>query len=102
LGYKTEYVYEGYECLLVVCNPDDYVGGFRIDRRRCETNVWSRGYATGWTHIYSAIVWDDIYSVRYKLWYFACSNTTSCASGVGPDRGPGYYDGWAKPRQHKG
>jgi hypothetical protein len=58
LGYKTEYVYEDDELI----NPDDYVGAFRIYQRRCEADVWSRGYATGWTNVYSADVWGDIYN----------------------------------------
>jgi hypothetical protein len=49
LGYKTESVYEDDECvcgpldLACVCHPDDYVGGFRVYPRRCDTDVWSRG-----------------------------------------------------------
>jgi hypothetical protein len=86
LSDKTEDVYEDDEFI----NPDDYVGGFRIHRHQCEADVWSRGYATGWTNEYFADVWGDIDQIRYKLWCYACTNTTSCATGVGPDRGPGY------------
>jgi hypothetical protein len=99
LGYTEESVYEDDECVCppwdlppCICNPDDYVGGFRIYQRRCETDVWSMGYTRGWTNVRSAAVWGDINHVRYRLWCHTCPNTTSCATGpgVGPDRGPGW------------
>jgi hypothetical protein len=84
MGYKSEDVYEDDECAWGFCNPDDYVGGFQISRQRCETDVWSKGYLTGWTYIYTAVTWGDIVRVGYKLWCYACLDATGCGTGVGP------------------
>ena len=82
MGDKAEDVYEHDEWI----NDDDYVGGVQLSRRACETDVWGKGYATGWTNMYVASVWGDIADVRYKLWCYSCTNTTTgCGMGVGPE-----------------
>jgi hypothetical protein len=87
MGDKAEHVYEDDEWI----NPDDHVGGFQLSRRACETDVWGKGYDTGWTNTYVASVSGDIADVRYKLWCYSCKSTTAgCSKGVGPAVGPGH------------
>jgi hypothetical protein len=87
MGYKRETVYEHDE----YGNPDDYVGGFMIDRTKCETDVWSKGYPTGWTAEHFGEAWGSLasFDVGYKLWCYSCQNTTSCTTGIPHPTGGG-------------
>lgn len=81
---KTEKVYEDDECFFGFCNPDDYVGSFTIDRGVCNTEIFGRGIAHGWSSTRAASVTGDISQVGYKLWCYSCKSTPTgrCSDGV--------------------
>ncbi|MFN0247869.1 MAG: hypothetical protein ACKV2T_13355 [Kofleriaceae bacterium] len=81
----TELVYEDDECWGFVCNPDDYVGKFTMQRSRCTADVFDRGQMSGWSPIhYATGASGSIRHVRYELWCYSCldSPTQNCGTGV--------------------
>lgn len=84
LTTRSEHVYEDDECFAGICNPDDWVGQFTIDRSYCNTEVFGTGSTGAWSSVHAAAVTSDLKSVKYKLWCSACKSswTASCASGV--------------------
>lgn len=83
LGVKHESVYEDDECFGPICNSDDCVGSFQIDRSGCNS-IFDQGAQTGWTMPRGAIVGGDIRYLNYRLWCYSCKNSesTSCTTGV--------------------
>jgi hypothetical protein len=84
LSAKTEQVYEDDECFFGICNPDDFVGSFTIDRSVCNREVFATGARTGWSTKQSAPVTNDLRTVNYRLWCYSCLNSqsTTCSEGV--------------------
>lgn len=84
LTTKAEKVYEDDECFFGICNPDDYVGSFTIDRGACNAEIFGRGLAHGWSSVHAASVTGDVSRVSYKLWCYSCKNTANgrCTDGV--------------------
>lgn len=84
LTAKQESVYEDDECWGPICNPDDHVGSFTVDRAACNAEVFNLGSSTGWTSTQSAGVTGDVSLVTYKLWCYSCKNVDSpyCSTGV--------------------
>jgi hypothetical protein len=64
LGSTTISVYEDDECVWTpfgdICNPDDYVGFFTVDRDSCLDEVFDAGYHQGWTTLQSDEVGGDV------------------------------------------
>jgi hypothetical protein len=72
---------------------DDKVGGFTLDRRWCNVDVFSRGARYGFTNEHAAQVgcYDgrcDITAVSYRLWCYRCEGTANCKLGVAPTLAP--------------
>jgi hypothetical protein len=86
LTVKTEAVYEDDECIGPICNPDDFVGSFTIDRANCNHQVFGSGALTGWTSELAATVNNDLATVNYRLWCYSCKDawSPSCTAGVVP------------------
>jgi hypothetical protein len=88
LTAKSEHVYEDDECLDLglgeVCNADDWVGQFTIDRGYCNSEVFGDGQNNQWTEEHAAQVTSDLRYVRYKLWCYSCKSswTNSCSNGT--------------------
>ena len=77
-------MYEDDECWNGICNPDDYVGSFTIDRGVCNAEVFASGGTAAWTTEHQATRTGDVSRVDYRLWCSACKNVGSpyCSSGV--------------------
>jgi len=85
LTRKRQTVYEDDECFGFVCNPDDLVGHFEIDRSICNAQVFGAGQSQGWTtRRISAAVDGSIASVGYQLYCYSCQNTADpyCGAGI--------------------
>jgi len=92
LTTKAETVYEDDECLDefsgvpgtgAICNPDDLVGHFWIDRSACTTQVFNAGQAQGWTTQTTAISDGSVAKVKYKMYCYSCKGSWSadCSTG---------------------
>jgi hypothetical protein len=92
LTLKTETVYEDDECLDEwsgipgtggICNPDDLVGHFWIDRSACNAQVFNLGQAQGWTLQATAPSDGSISLLRYRMYCYSCKNAWSrnCTTG---------------------
>jgi hypothetical protein len=84
LTTKTENIYEDDECFWGICNPDDYVGSFTMNRAFCNSEVFASGLTEKWSTGHSATVTGDVSLVNYKLWCSACLDATSpyCSKGL--------------------
>lgn len=92
LTIKSETVYEDDECLdeatgiggTGICNPDDLVGHFWMDRSACNDQVFAQGQASGWTTGKSATTDGSLSKVSYELYCYSCKNawSPSCSAGI--------------------